>query len=193
MGFGGFYLLILCWLWRNVTTWTSLGAYRSHVSSIRLWYSYGCQIFWVNVLPYCNFPVYFIGVLNSLNLLNKRRTWTNVRKSDTEENVRTSGGGEVTINWRQLHNEEFRELFFWHNTSTLRAGEVGGTCGRHLSGEKWNAYRVLCGNLKERDHFEDLQSELSLEQFAQNFFVLVKEKQQVKYMKLRITFFRTLN
>jgi hypothetical protein len=57
--------------------------------------------------------------------------------------------GEVTINWRQLHNKEFHELYFWHNTRTLRAGEVGGTCSRHLSGEKRNAYRVSCGNLRK--------------------------------------------
>jgi hypothetical protein len=92
-GFGGFYLLILFWLWRNVTTWTSLGAYRSHVSSIQLWYSYGCQIFWVNVLPYSNLPVCFIWVLNSVSY-SKGRTWTDVRKSDTKENVRTSEGGD---------------------------------------------------------------------------------------------------
>lgn len=33
------------------------------------------------------------------------------------------------MNWRQLRNEEFHELHFCQNTSTVRAGEVGGACG----------------------------------------------------------------
>jgi len=31
---------------------------------------------------------------------------------------------------------------------------MGGACGMY--GEKRNAYRVWCGNLKERDHLEEI-------------------------------------
>jgi hypothetical protein len=60
---------------------------------------------------------------------------------------------EVTGGWRKLHNEELRDVF--SSPSTIRiiesrrmrwAGHVA------IMGEKRNAYRLLVGKQRERDH-----------------------------------------
>jgi hypothetical protein len=66
--------------------------------------------------------------------------------------------GEVTGDWRRLHNEELHDLYFT-NISVLKSGGGGG--GRntgHLArmGERRNAQGLLVGQLKERDHLYDL-------------------------------------
>ena len=77
-----------------------------------------------------------------------------------------------------------------HNTSTFRAVRWAEHVA--LVGGEAKCILSFVWKPEGKDNFEDLQSDLSLEQFAQNF-VLVKEKQQVKNMKLQITFFRILN
>jgi hypothetical protein len=60
---------------------------------------------------------------------------------------------EVTGDWRKLHNEELRKLYSSPNIIRMiksrrkrRAGHVA------RRGEKRNAYRILVGSQKERDH-----------------------------------------
>jgi len=63
---------------------------------------------------------------------------------------------EVTEEWRKLHNEELNDLYCSPNIvwviksrRTRWAGHVAGM------GERRSVYRVLVGNLRERDHLED--------------------------------------
>jgi hypothetical protein len=64
---------------------------------------------------------------------------------------------EVTGGWRKLHNEELDNFYSSPSiiiiikSSRMRwAGHVA------RMGKKRNAYRILMGNQKERDHYEDL-------------------------------------
>jgi hypothetical protein len=63
---------------------------------------------------------------------------------------------EVTGEWRRLHNEEFHALYSSPNiihaiiSRRLRwAGHIARV------GESRGAYRVLVGNLREKDHLKD--------------------------------------
>jgi hypothetical protein len=63
---------------------------------------------------------------------------------------------EVTGYWRRLHNEELNDLYYSpNNIRVLKwrrmrwAGHVASTENRR------GAYRILVGNLGERDHFGD--------------------------------------
>jgi hypothetical protein len=64
---------------------------------------------------------------------------------------------EITGDWRKLHNEELNDLYslpniFWVIKSR-RMRWVGYVV---CTGERRGAYRVLVGELRERDHLEDL-------------------------------------
>jgi hypothetical protein len=60
---------------------------------------------------------------------------------------------EVTGEWRQLHNEELRDLYsspcIIRIIKSMRMRWAGH--GARM-GEKRNAYRLLWGNQRERDH-----------------------------------------
>jgi hypothetical protein len=62
----------------------------------------------------------------------------------------------VTGEWRKLHNEELRNLYYSPNIIRMiksrrmrRAGHVA------RMGEKRNAYRILMGKPEEKDNWED--------------------------------------
>ena len=60
---------------------------------------------------------------------------------------------KVTGEWRKLHNEELNDLYCSPNivwVIKLRRMRWAGHVA-HMGGEE----RVLVGNLRERDHFED--------------------------------------
>jgi hypothetical protein len=61
---------------------------------------------------------------------------------------------EVTGEWRELHNEELNDLYFSPNIIhyQIKKKEMGGGSSTY-EGDK----RVLWGNLRERDHLEDLR------------------------------------
>jgi hypothetical protein len=61
---------------------------------------------------------------------------------------------EVTRGWRKLHNEELHNLYSSQSIiRTIKPRKI--RWARHLArmGEKWNAYRILRENQKERDHW----------------------------------------
>ena len=63
-------------------------------------------------------------------------------------------GGEVTGEWRKLHNDEHYELYSSPNVIwAIKKNEMGGTCSTYRrevhTGIWW-------GNVEERDHMEDL-------------------------------------
>jgi len=64
---------------------------------------------------------------------------------------------EVKREWRKLHNEELNNLNFSPiivRVIILRRMRWAGHMGR--TGARRGIYRVLVGNLKERDHLGDL-------------------------------------
>jgi hypothetical protein len=60
---------------------------------------------------------------------------------------------EVMGNWRKLHNEELRNLYSSPNIITKIKSRRMRWAG-HVAriGGKTNAYRILVGSQKERDH-----------------------------------------
>ena len=68
--------------------------------------------------------------------------------------------GEVTGEWRKLHNEELNDLYSLPNIVRMiksRRMRWAGNVAR--MGDRRSAYRVLEGNLRERDISEDLDVE----------------------------------
>ena len=64
---------------------------------------------------------------------------------------------EVTGDWRKLHSEELCDLYCSPNiiwVIKLRRTRWAGNVA--CMGVKRNAYKVLAGKLKERDHLEEL-------------------------------------
>ena len=64
---------------------------------------------------------------------------------------------EVTGEWRKLHNEDFRDLYSLPNIVRVVKSKRMRWAG-HVSrmGEGRGVHRVLVGNLRERDHWGDL-------------------------------------
>jgi hypothetical protein len=44
--------------------------------------------------------------------------------------------GEVTGEWRKLHNEELGDLYSFPG-GTIEKNEMGGACGAYGGGERW--------------------------------------------------------
>ena len=64
--------------------------------------------------------------------------------------------GEVTGDWRKLHNEELTDLFLSPNIiQVIKLRRIRWLGHVAHMGERKGAYRVLMGNLRERVHFED--------------------------------------
>jgi hypothetical protein len=61
---------------------------------------------------------------------------------------------ELTGDWTKLHNEELHN--FYSSPSIIRVVKKD-EMGEHVARmrEKRNAYRILVGKPKERDHWED--------------------------------------
>jgi hypothetical protein len=60
---------------------------------------------------------------------------------------------EVTGDWRKLHNEELHRLYFSPSIIRMIKSRRMRWAGHVVRmGEKRNAYRILVGNQKERDH-----------------------------------------
>jgi hypothetical protein len=64
---------------------------------------------------------------------------------------------EVAGGWRRLHNEELHNLYVSLNIIRVIKSRRMKWLG-HVArmGQKRNAYNILVGNLKERDHLEDI-------------------------------------
>ena len=65
--------------------------------------------------------------------------------------------GEVTGEWRKLHNEELNDLYSLPNIVWLIKSRImrwSGHVGR--TGDSRGVYRILVGNLRERDQLGDL-------------------------------------
>ena len=63
---------------------------------------------------------------------------------------------EVTGEWRKLHNEEPNDLYSSPNiVRVIKSRRMRWAEHVALIGGSTDAYRVLEGNLKERDHLED--------------------------------------
>jgi hypothetical protein len=64
--------------------------------------------------------------------------------------------GEITVEWRELHNEELNDLYYSPNVirvnTSIRMRWAGHVV--HIGREKVHT-GFSWGNLKERDHFED--------------------------------------
>jgi hypothetical protein len=62
---------------------------------------------------------------------------------------------DVTGQWRKLHSEELHDLFSL--PGVIRMIKLRMSWARYvaLMRDKRNAYRLLMGNPKERDHYED--------------------------------------
>ena len=65
-------------------------------------------------------------------------------------------GDEVTREWRKLHNEELNDLYCSQNiTRMIKSRETRQVEHVARMGDERSAYRILVGNLRERDHLED--------------------------------------
>ena len=63
---------------------------------------------------------------------------------------------EVTGEWRKLHNEEFNDLCSSPNmVQVIKSLRMRWTRYVACTEESRDVYRVLWGNLRERDHLED--------------------------------------
>jgi hypothetical protein len=61
--------------------------------------------------------------------------------------------GEVTGDWKQLHNEELRDLYSSPSIiRIIKSRRMKWTSHVARMGEKRNAYRLLVGSQRERDH-----------------------------------------
>ena len=64
---------------------------------------------------------------------------------------------EVTGEWRKLHNEELRDLYSLSNIVRVVKSRRMSWAGHEAHmGEGRVVHRVLVGNLRERDHWVDL-------------------------------------
>ena len=64
---------------------------------------------------------------------------------------------EVTREWRNLHNEELYNLYFSSNFSlVIRSRRMRWAGHVACMRERRGAHRALVGNLRERDHLEDI-------------------------------------
>ena len=63
---------------------------------------------------------------------------------------------EVTGVWRELHNEELNDLYSSPNIFRVIKSRMGWAHHVARMGDIIGAYRVLEGNLRERDHLEYL-------------------------------------
>jgi hypothetical protein len=65
---------------------------------------------------------------------------------------------EVSGEWRKLHNEELNDLYCSPNiVRVIKSRRMRWARHEACMGERRGIYRVLVGNLRERDHLEDPQ------------------------------------
>jgi hypothetical protein len=62
---------------------------------------------------------------------------------------------EVTREWRKLHNEELNDLYCSPNIVRVIKTRRMRWAGRVALGERRGVYRVLGGDLRDRNHLED--------------------------------------
>jgi len=63
---------------------------------------------------------------------------------------------EVSGEWRKLHNEEFNTLYSFPNIiGEIKSRRIKWAWHLARMGVRRGAYRVLVGNLRERDHLKD--------------------------------------
>jgi len=63
---------------------------------------------------------------------------------------------EVTGEWRRLHNEELRDLYFSLNIiRVIKSRRISRTGHVACTGERRGAYRGLVGKSEGKRHFED--------------------------------------
>jgi len=60
----------------------------------------------------------------------------------------------VTGYWRKLHNDELSDLYF--RTNIIRIWRIRWAKDVARMAKDRNVNRILCRNIKERDHLEDL-------------------------------------
>jgi hypothetical protein len=71
--------------------------------------------------------------------------------------IRLLRRNELREDWRNLHNEELQDKESPPNIiRVIRSRTIRWTGHVSCMGEKRNAYRILVGDLKERDNFKDL-------------------------------------
>jgi hypothetical protein len=69
---------------------------------------------------------------------------------------------EVTGEWRKLHNEELHNLYYSPNfIKVIKENAMGGACSTYRRDKMCN-HGFLSGNLKGREHFEDLNERIIL-------------------------------
>jgi len=60
--------------------------------------------------------------------------------------------GEITGEWRKIHNEEINDLHSSTNIIQIKKNGMGGACSKN--GERRGVYSVWWGNMREREHLE---------------------------------------
>jgi hypothetical protein len=65
---------------------------------------------------------------------------------------------KVTREWRKLHNEELNDLYFSPNIFRVIKSRIRWMEHVTRMREKRGVYRILVGNLRDRDHWGETQA-----------------------------------